>query len=61
MARQAAFDDADRPDAEVPDHGVELDEEQASQGFKTGHMRWVLAIGLALACVAVGLVAAFHA
>jgi hypothetical protein len=41
------------PDYEIADHAPDLSEEEASQGFKTGHMRWVLAIGFGLACVAV--------
>lgn len=36
---------------------VTLNEEQASQGFKTGHMRWVLLIGFALAGAGLGLAA----
>jgi len=34
-----------------------LSEQDASQGFKTGHMRWVLAIGFALAGVVLAVVA----
>jgi hypothetical protein len=39
------------PIDEAPEIGVDLSEEEASQGHKTGHMRWVLGIGLALACL----------
>lgn len=43
-----------------PEHGyVELNEEQASQGYKTGHMRWVLAIGFILAGLGLGAAALF--
>jgi hypothetical protein len=38
----------------------DLSEEQASQGHKTGHMRWVLLIGFALACLAVAGPAILH-
>jgi hypothetical protein len=51
----------DRPPLEYghsADHDyVELNEQQASQGFKTGHMRWVLGIGFALAGIGLGLTA----
>jgi sensor c-di-GMP phosphodiesterase-like protein len=43
---------------EEPEHTwTSLTEEQASQGFKTGHMRWVLAIGFALAGITLAAVA----
>jgi hypothetical protein len=42
------------PEYDVSDHGhPDLSEEEASQGQKTGHIRWVLAIGFGLACLAV--------
>ena len=43
---------ATTPLDETPIPAADLSEEEASQGFKTGHMRWVLGIGLALACLA---------
>jgi hypothetical protein len=43
---------------EASEHGwTTLSEADASQGFKTGHMRWVLAVGFALAGVGLALVA----
>jgi hypothetical protein len=38
-----------------------LSEEEASQGRKTGHIRWVLAIGFALACIGVAATALIQA
>ena len=44
--------------ADTPAHSwATLGEEAASQGYKTGHMRWVLAIGFALAGIGLGLTA----
>lgn len=43
-----------------PEAHRDLSEVEASQGQKTGHIRWVLAIGLALACIAVASVAVLH-
>ena len=42
------------------DAAPDLSEEEASQGHKTGHMRWVLGIGFALACVTLATVAVLH-
>lgn len=39
------------------DTGRTISAEAASQGYKTGHMRWVLAIGFALAGIALAAVA----
>lgn len=41
-------------------HAPDLSEEEASQGFKTGHMRWVLGIGLVLACLGLAGAAILH-
>lgn len=35
---------------------IQIDEEDASGGRKTGRMRWILGIGLALAVIAMTLV-----
>jgi hypothetical protein len=40
---------------------ADLSEEQASQGHKTGHMRWVLGIGFVLACLVLAGAAVLHA
>jgi hypothetical protein len=49
------------PHYEISEHAPDLSEEEASQGFKTGHMRWVLAIGFGLACLAMAGAAMFNA
>ena len=46
--------------AEAAHTWTSLSEETASQGFKTGHMRWVLAIGFALAGIGLGLAAILY-
>jgi hypothetical protein len=43
-----------------PAYAVDLSEEEASQGHKTGHMRWVLGVGFVLACAAVAGTAVLH-
>jgi hypothetical protein len=53
MAMNVQLDPRYQASSEAPD----LSEEEASQGQKTGHIRWVLAIGFALACLAVAGVA----
>jgi hypothetical protein len=58
MARPSPTERLETPYGGSPDHDyVELTEEQASQGYKTGHMRWVLAIGFALAGAALAITA----
>jgi hypothetical protein len=58
MANPSPTERLDPGYGQSPDHDyVELTEEQASQGYKTGHMRWVLAIGFALAGIALALTA----
>jgi len=41
----------------APSARTVLSEQDASQGFKTGHMRWVLVIGFALAGIVLAVVA----
>lgn len=49
------------PRYDVASDAPDLSEEEASQGHKTGHIRWVLGIGLALACIGVAATALIQA
>ena len=61
MVTRTTLTDPPAADAEASQHSwATLDEESASQGYKTGHMRWVLAIGFALAGIGLGLTAILH-
>jgi hypothetical protein len=54
MAVTTKIDPSEGPSARKPDEDwVSISEEDVSQGYKTGHMRWVLGIGLILAVLAV--------
>lgn len=56
MAMNAQLDPRYDAASEPPD----LSEEEASQGQKTGHIRWVLRISFALACLALAGAALLH-
>lgn len=51
MAATTRLDPPSEGSSEAEEHAPDLSEEEASQGFKTGHMRWVLGIGFVLACI----------